>query len=190
MFWIDVFEAYVIYPSRLDMCKVFFFYYVGRMLQQKNIRFNLGVLNCILSMFDEETHVACLRELTMIVHAKYGESLEKGTLSEEDKASLSLIDNFAILTRQYIVCKARFLADIVLRWSDNFCVDQESTNQLSASFEGCVKRLKEIKSYEVGFREGVDVKVMALSSESPEMKLLVQRKKQFRKKCHQLGYKL
>lgn len=173
MFWIDLFEPYVIYPSRYDMCKVFLFYYVGRMLQIKNIRFNLGVLNCILSMLDEKTHIDFLREFNALIMSQYAERLQNNTLSEEDKESLRLIDEFAVLTRQFLVCKARFLADIVPRWSENFCVDQESTNQLSASFEDSVKRLKKIQSYEVTFRDGVDVKVAALTSESPEMKLLV-----------------
>ena len=124
-------------------------------------------------MLDERTHIDFLREFNALIMSQYAERLQNNTLSEEDKESLRLIDEFAVLTRQFLVCKARFLADIVPRWSENFCVDQESTNQLSASFEDSVKRLKKIQSYEVTFRDGVDVKVAALTSESPEMKLLV-----------------
>lgn len=172
MFWIEIFEPYVVYDSRYEIARIFLYMYVSRAVELKNVFFNSLFLQYALCLLDEDTYPNFMQDLS-------------GVASNQDQnsESLKVIDEFAKTTQNYMKFKVNFCNDILVRWTKNFCYFEHIAESMNSTFEKRMKRFMSFPGCHITFRKGVDFDVPSVVG-SEEMERFKKQWKNFRRHCY------
>lgn len=170
MFWIEVFEPYVVYDSRYEVARVFLYLYISKAIELKNVFFNSIFLQYALCLLDEDTYPKFLEDLS-------------GVASNQDADSLKIFDQFAQTTQNFMKFKVIFCTDILVRWANNFCYFENIASSMNSTFDLRLKRFLDFEGFQITFRQGVSFEVPKVSGTEELLKFKKQFKN-FRRYCH------